>query len=72
MQQDNLFSNDLSFDETNQLPGLVGSSNINTQWLEQHFAVQADSDLPDGLARFQGVHPHHSFIVQAPAGSGKT
>jgi len=78
MQQDNLFSNDLSFDETSQLPGLVDANHsvsnhsVNTQWLEQHFALQADSDLSDGLARFQGVHPHHSFIVQAPAGSGKT
>ncbi|WEJ62067.1 UvrD-helicase domain-containing protein [Thiomicrorhabdus lithotrophica] len=72
MQQDNLFSDTLSFDETNPLPDLVDSSSVNTQWLEQHFALQADSDLPDGLARFQGVHPHHSFIVQAPAGSGKT
>lgn len=72
MQQDNLFSNEFSIDEVSQQPGLVDSSNINTQWLEQHFAVKPDSDLPDGLARFQGVHPHHSFIVQAPAGSGKT
>ncbi|MDG4812263.1 UvrD-helicase domain-containing protein [Hydrogenovibrio sp. 3SP14C1] len=31
-----------------------------------------DEALPDGNARFQAIHPQHSFIVQAPAGSGKT
>ena len=41
-------------------------------WLQTHFNLQLDSKLPDGEARFKGVHPHHSYIVQAPAGSGKT
>ena len=72
MQQDNLFSSAHSFDEINTPAGQVDSSIVNTDWLEQHFALQVDSDLPDGVQRFQGVHPHHSFIVQAPAGSGKT
>lgn len=31
-----------------------------------------DSTLPDGMARLESVDPCHSFIVQAPAGSGKT
>jgi len=31
-----------------------------------------DEALPDGKARFKAIHPQHSFIVQAPAGSGKT
>lgn len=68
MQQDSLFSN--------ELPGLVDSINaqkiMTTDWLQPPFNLQLDAQLPDGLARFQGVHPHHSFIVQAPAGSGKT
>ncbi len=33
---------------------------------------QPDRDLADGAARFQAISPAHSFIVQAPAGSGKT
>ena len=45
---------------------------VDIHWLKETFNLQLDSELPDGLARFQGVHPHHSFIVQAPAGSGKT
>lgn len=31
-----------------------------------------DEALPDGKSRFQAIHPQDSFIVQAPAGSGKT
>ncbi|BCN93889.1 ATP-dependent helicase [Thiomicrorhabdus immobilis] len=69
MQQGSLFS---IADSANQ-PGLVEShAGMNNHFLEQHFGLQADETLPDGLARFQGVYPHHSFIVQAPAGSGKT
>ena len=41
-------------------------------WLTEFYGVQKDTSLEDGEARFQGVHPYHSFIVQAPAGSGKT
>ncbi|PLA75129.1 hypothetical protein CYQ88_02570 [Hydrogenovibrio sp. SC-1] len=33
---------------------------------------QPDRDLADGPARFQAISPADSFIVQAPAGSGKT
>lgn len=41
-------------------------------WLSQEFGLIEDSQLADGAARFAGVHPYHSYIVQAPAGSGKT
>ena len=29
-------------------------------------------DVPDGAERLRAIDPAHSFIVQAPAGSGKT
>ena len=32
----------------------------------------AKSDLPDAAAREAALDPGRSFIVQAPAGSGKT
>ncbi|MDX1351846.1 MAG: UvrD-helicase domain-containing protein, partial [Thiomicrorhabdus sp.] len=41
-------------------------------WLQNHFNLELDEKLPDGIARFKGIHPHYSYIVQAPAGSGKT
>ena len=34
--------------------------------------LKQDSLLGDGLARFESINPAKSFIVQAPAGSGKT
>lgn len=40
--------------------------------LEALFGLQPDSSLVDGAARFQAVNPFGSYIVQAPAGSGKT
>jgi len=72
MQQDSLFSDD--FNQPNTSEGMnhqraqIGSD----KWLTDFFGVQLDESLPDGAARFKGVHPHHSYIVQAPAGSGKT
>lgn len=45
---------------------------VNAGFLSTHFNLLCDNSLSDGLARFHGVHPQHSFIVQAPAGSGKT
>lgn len=33
---------------------------------------QIDTQVQDGQARFEAIHPGRSFIVQAPAGSGKT
>lgn len=76
MQQSDLFSTDnFSTDtktdillESNVSQALPGSN----AWLTEFFGITADQQLPDGEQRFQGVHPHHSYIVQAPAGSGKT
>lgn len=34
--------------------------------------LKQDKNLEDGLARFEAIDPARSFIVQAPAGSGKT
>lgn len=34
--------------------------------------LKQDFNLEDGLARFESINPARSFIVQAPAGSGKT
>ncbi|MDG6773993.1 UvrD-helicase domain-containing protein [Thiomicrorhabdus sp. ZW0627] len=40
--------------------------------LETLFGLQPDGELTDGGARFEAISPFESFIVQAPAGSGKT
>lgn len=40
--------------------------------VEQLFDLELDSKLDDAVPRLQAIDPFHSFIVQAPAGSGKT
>ncbi|WP_028487070.1 UvrD-helicase domain-containing protein [Thiomicrorhabdus chilensis] len=40
--------------------------------LQSLFCIEADTALSDGAARFEAISPFASFIVQAPAGSGKT
>jgi len=48
------------------------SSSQTKPSLESLLGIQQDHSLVDGAARFEAVSPFHSFIVQAPAGSGKT
>ncbi|MBF6058400.1 UvrD-helicase domain-containing protein [Thiomicrorhabdus heinhorstiae] len=43
-----------------------------SEFLAQRFGVATDHELADGLERLSAIHPLASFIVQAPAGSGKT
>lgn len=44
----------------------------NMPSVQELFGVESDLDLADGAEREQAIHPFKSFIVQAPAGSGKT
>jgi ATP-dependent helicase/nuclease subunit A len=44
----------------------------NRPGMNERFGVQEDTNLIDGAARFAAINPFTSFIVQAPAGSGKT
>ncbi|QCU90657.1 UvrD-helicase domain-containing protein [Thiomicrorhabdus sediminis] len=46
-------------------------NNHSTDLLSQ-YGLQCDNALADGPQRFQAINPLHSYIVQAPAGSGKT
>ncbi|MDG6778528.1 UvrD-helicase domain-containing protein [Thiomicrorhabdus sp. zzn3] len=40
--------------------------------LQTLFGLEVDVQLADGAQRFEAVNPFSSYIVQAPAGSGKT
>ena len=73
MNQADLFNDAfMSIQEPPFQPSTDATGEEVHQWLSSHYGLELDAQLTDGGQRLTGVYPFQSYIVQAPAGSGKT